>query len=312
MTEKTAAIIVSYLPEAEKLRALLLRLDRQVDKIFLVDNSPDGGQDIQRILSACTLVSSQVCLDSAGENRGLAAGLNTGIRAAIEAGYEYVLLSDQDSLPAEDMVQQLHVCRRQLDEEGDRVAAVGPRYSDLYTGYTYPFQVSSPSKTFHTHAHPSSEQLYLYTQSLITSGSLLPVAALLDIGLMREDFFIDFVDTEWCHRARAQGYVVVGSALAQMQQHMGDNVLRVWFLGWRNESAYSPLRIYYRVRNYCALLKLQHTDWRWKLRSGWYILGIVYANLTFNRAASPASYLVATLRGLWHGILGKMGAAATP
>ncbi len=66
-----------------------------------------------------------------------------------------------------------------------------------------------------------------------------------------------------------------------MFHRMGDDSLRVWFLGWRNESAYSPLRLYYRIRNYIALCKLGYIDWRWKLRSGWYTLGLIYTHVMF-------------------------------
>ncbi|EQD74077.1 hypothetical protein B1B_02878, partial [mine drainage metagenome] len=46
---------------------------------------------------------------------------------------------------------------------------------------------------------------------------------------MREDFFIDNVDIEWSHRARAAGFSLFGVGAAVMFHSMGDQALRVWY-----------------------------------------------------------------------------------
>lgn len=92
-----------------------------------------------------------------------------------------------------------------------------------------------------------------------------------------------------------------------MQQSMGEENLRVWFFGWRHESTYTPLRIYYRIRNYIALTKLDYITALWKVRSGWYWTGIVYAHVLFGPNGSRLACLRMATRGLLDGIRGRMG-----
>jgi rhamnosyltransferase len=90
-----------------------------------------------------------------------------------------------------------------------------------------------------------------------------------------------------------------------MFHSMGDHALRVWYFGWRWESAYSPVRVYYRIRNFVALCRLPTIRWRWKVRNGWYIVGVVYTQTVFGQLRI-ATLRMAT-RGLWDGLCGRMG-----
>lgn len=90
-----------------------------------------------------------------------------------------------------------------------------------------------------------------------------------------------------------------------MQHSLGEEALRVWYLGWRMESAYPPQRVYYRVRNYLRLCAIPGIKWRWKLRHGWYTLGVVYTQVVFGREARRV--LGAAARGISDGIRGRMG-----
>jgi rhamnosyltransferase len=239
------------------------------------------------------------------DNFGIATAINMGVREAIRINATYVLLSDQDSLPAEHMVANLLTTYDECRKLAFNVGAVGPTFTDMYTKITYPFQVQRPGRFFYGHEAPTSDKPHIDALTLITSGTLIPVSVLQDVGLMREDFFIDQVDIEWCHRARSKGYRLFGTGLATMYQRMGESNLRVWYLGWRYESAYSPLRIYYRIRNFVALCKLDYIDWRWKIRSCWYTTGVVYSHVFFGRCRIKSLKMASI--GLWHGITNKMG-----
>jgi len=59
---------------------------------------------------------------------------------------------------------------------------------------------------------------------VITSGSLLPLATYADIGPFREEFFIDFVDTDYCFRARKEVDKLAASIVKIAE---GDPI--VWF-----------------------------------------------------------------------------------
>ena len=277
------AVVVSYCPERSSFLALLRRLAPQVDELLIIDNSPGENDDVRTFLQAADINADQVALIRLQENLGLAAALNIGIREAMNRSADFVLLSDQDSLPAEDMVFNLRKAYDALVARNIPVGAVGPTYSDVHTRLTYPFQVQRPGRCFYGHAVPTDNNPHVEALTLITSGTLIPLHVLREVGLMREDFFIDQVDIEWCHRARWKGYPLFGTGWAQMHQRMGEKALRVWYGRWRNESAYSPLRLYYRIRNFVALWRTDFIEWRWKLRSSWYWSGIVYAHVFFGK-----------------------------
>ena len=102
------------------------------------------------------------------------------------------------------------------------------------------------------------------------------------------------------------GYRIFGTGWAGMYQRMGEAPLQVWYLRWRHESAYSPLRVYYRLRNFVALCKLDFIDLRWKVRNAWFCLGIVYAHTFFSNQQN-SKYFLSAVKGVWHGLTNRMG-----
>jgi rhamnosyltransferase len=86
---------------------------------------------------------------------------------------------------------------------------------------------------------------------------------------MREDLFIDFVDVEWCLRARSKGFVVLGVCAAGMTHSLGDT--HIYSVG-RMRHVHSPLRLYYQVRNALWLYRSPQIAFGWKLVSSWRLL----------------------------------------
>lgn len=300
---RVIAVVVAYLPDTQVMRALLVTLLAQTAAVIVVDNTPASDS---RVESLCISIGhDSLQLIRLGHNRGIACALNIGIDRALATGASHILLSDQDSAPAPDMVSQLLRAETELQQGGRRVGAVGPTYTDRHTGITFPFQVEVPGRVFYQHqradaTHPTVEAL-----TLITSGTLIPASVVREVGPMREDFFIDHVDIEWSYRTRAAGYALFGVASARMFQNLGEQALRVWYFGWRQESAYSPVRVYYRVRNFIALCRLPYIRGSWKARNGWYTLGVVYTQTIFGKQS--LSSLRMSIRGLWDGVRNRMG-----
>lgn len=297
------AVVVTYLPDVSLLHELLIALSSQVTWIWVVDNTPQADMCVEDMLSGIDVPNLR--LIRLGENLGIAKALNVGIEAALAAGASHLLLSDQDSLPQADMVAGLLRAERECSAHGNRVGAVGPTFTDAHTGITFPFQAQVPGKFFYGHLRASAVQPVVEALTLITSGKLIPAEVWRVVGPMREDFFIDYVDIEWSHRARAADFHLYGTVWARMMHRMGDAQLRVWYFGWRCESAYSPLRVYYRIRNFVALCKLGFIPARWKIRNGWYWTGFIYSQVIYGY--SRISSLHMAVRGLWDGLRGRMG-----
>lgn len=297
------ATVVTYLPEIRSLTTLIKILAPQVERVLIVDNTLKA--DL-RVESLCqTLDLEQVQLIRLNENFGIAKAFNVGIESAISGGATHVLLSDQDSQPAADMVAGLLHAERDLTMQGIRVGAIGPSFTNINSGELFPFLVESKGSLFFGRRSASVSEPHVEAYTLISSGTLIPVSALKEIGLMREDFFIDSVDTEWCYRARQKGFRLFGTGWATMLHRMGDSGLRVWYFGWFKANAYSPLRVYYQTRNLVRLHFLGYTGVRWRIRNVWSILGIFYFHVVCGKTRLQA--LRMALRGICDGLRGRMG-----
>ncbi|WP_439106865.1 glycosyltransferase family 2 protein [Congregibacter sp.] len=305
-----AAVIVSFKPIPEHFQLLLKALVSQVDLLCVVDNSPASNNTVVNVMTNCGLGYDQVRVVRMGRNVGIAMALNVGIEIGLSEGAEFLLLSDQDSLPANDMVEQLFRSLLGLISEGEKVAAVGPVFKEFNTDKVHPFQVQVPGHFFYDHGYASTESPLVDALTLITSGCLIPVAAIREVGFMRAEYFVDAVDLEWSHRARALGYRLVGVGWANMQHRMGEDTLRVWYLRWRNEVAYPPLRLYYRVRNLIALSREDYVGLGWKLRNSWNMAGVVYSHLVFGVQRLGSLKMICL--GFWHGLIGRMGPFPEP
>lgn len=304
---RVLAVVVAYRPEQQPLQRLLAALADQVDEILLVDNTPrDASAAVIAQSVAAVFGRAAIGTWSMGGNRGIAAAQNVGIRKALAEAFDYVLLSDQDSVPRPDMVAALVACCRARSKDGP-VGCVAPAYHDRSTGQDFAFQVMPRGALFYRSLPADRARPDVEIITTISSGSLIPRDSLEAVGEMREDFFIDHVDTEWCHRARAAGCRNYGTATARLDHSLGGEPFRVWYGRWRLHSEYPPLRLYYRFRNFVRMARLPHVPLRWTVRAAWYWAGNAYAHVLYARRRM--ANLRAIMAGLRDGALDRRGPA---
>ncbi len=253
MSEPTpvCAVIVTYHPD-EAFATRLAAIDRQVAHTVIVDN----GSPQETVGQLAALASTRVKLIANGENRGVAAALNQGLHEALARGFSWAVTFDQDSRPAEGMVAALL-------ERGLRgvsraapvaapVAVVGPAIVDEnIPDVSYRFLRAHPRLPLLPQRVGSgeSERGLENVTFVITSGALVNLAVFKLLGGYREDLFIDYVDTDYCLRAKRAGYRVAVSADATLFHHRGARrSVRRWGRIFR-PTFYSPTRYYYLARN---------------------------------------------------------------
>lgn len=248
------AVVVTHHPEALVLEGLLVITLQQAGHVVVVDNSEDGA-----CLDIPALSNPRVELIRQGRNGGLAQAQNVGIAWARQHAFEHVLLLDQDSAPGRDMVAVLMEALNRLSREG-LVAAVGPRFHDLREDRDAPFVKMG---------FPLNRKLWcegpgqvVACDFLISSGSLISLGVLNDVGSMDEDLFIDNVDLEWSFRARSRGYALYGVCAATMHHRLGDARRRLP-LGLGQVVVHGPVRLYYMMRNRLRLYRMPHTPRIW-------------------------------------------------
>lgn len=291
MNTDVCAIIVSYNPTLALLDNIAA-LAPQVAEIIVIDNgSREPSAEVLRQIggrSDCHLIFN-------GDNLGIAAALNIGIRQAVASGYSWVATFDQDSQACNGFVaEQLRAWRS--CPYRDQVALIAPRYHDPGTGI-----VSSYSKG-------NGEKLFSEITHAMTSGNLVRSEVFARVGLFDELFFMDCVDHEFCLRLHRYGYRLIEAHKALLQHALGSMTLRSLF--GRNCKIYnhSPLRRYYNARNRVVVyMRYAYYFPRWIVADLGNFCREIAGIILFEENA-PAK-LGAILKGVAHGLTGKMGKA---
>jgi rhamnosyltransferase len=302
MTEVAAnevcAVIVTYRPEPAKLLRLVDQVKLQVGAIAVIDNASAGTWQFPLRASLSMRGSTLLCQS---QNVGLAAAQNIGIDWARANGYRYVLLLDQDSEPCAGMVDTLVRALRTLACEHP-VAAVGPRFHDEREHCTAPFvRVGFP---FNRKQWCDASTMTISCDFLISSGSLIPLAVIDQVGPMDTGLFIDNVDMEWSFRARAQGFALHGVCAATMHHHLGDARWSLPF-GVTPVVVHGSVRLYYMMRNRLLLYRMAHTPGVWIAQDVPRVLAKLFL---FGFLIGPRMRnLRCMLRGLWDGLRGHRG-----
>lgn len=247
------AIVVTYNPQPAHLLSLLQKIKSQAHFVVVVDNA--SREQLEEPIRA--LGVSYLAL---GRNIGLAAGFNRGIAWAIAQQASHVILFDQDSLPTPSMLRQLLFAEQQILAMGLPLAALGPAYVDVKTHAMG--AVIGPERWFTLRKYKPDFAMLIEAGYLISSGQLIRLSVLQQIGLMREELFIDAVDIEWSLRARHQGLRSFVVTDAMMQHNLGDQSVQI---GQTAVALHGPLRHYYIIRNALLLCRMPHIPWRWKV-----------------------------------------------
>ncbi len=258
------AVVVTFNADPTLLEELLQKIAAQVERTVVVDNGSEISPSvtIKRIDS-----KSAIDLIELEENYGLGVAQNTGIRKAAEHGAQFVIIFDQDSDPSEDMVEKLLAAHGQKTDEGYQVAAVGPRFVDERNADLSAFV---KLRGLRLRKMPCREAHgIIEVDHLISSGSLISVSTIEQVGMMREDLFIDYVDIEWCLRAKLYGYVCFGVCNAQMKHSLGE---RPMAHHGSTHTNHSPMRQYYIFRNRVFLYKQGWIPFRWKVADGFRLM----------------------------------------
>jgi rhamnosyltransferase len=249
------AVAVTYNPDLELLARVLTSVASQVQGVAVVDNGSANAGEIQRIASGF-----QAQLIGNHQNLGIAAAQNQGLALARAGSFTHILLLDQDTVLAPGMVADLAGNLRILEAGPADVAAIGPAYYELNSQQqTRAYQANGLRLS---RISLKSEKRPVPSDSIIASGSLIPLAVLEKVGGFREDLFIDLVDVEWCFRARAAGYRSFLSPTARVDHRLGSGTVK---LGSRQIAVHMPVRNYYWVRNSLWLARQSYTPMAWRL-----------------------------------------------
>jgi rhamnosyltransferase len=301
---KTAAIIVLYVPNEASVLKLLKSLLGAVDSIFVVDNTPS---ELVKWVKPEWFLGQEfdVKLVGLGENLGIAKAHNIGIDLAIKAQCDHVILFDQDSEASPGMVDTLLDEEQRLLSQGVRVGSVGPAFIDEKTG-AYAAAIKQGFFFINRIAIKSGDSVPISVDFLISSGSLIRVTVLQEVGVMLEKLFIDWVDVEWALRATSMSqYKHFMLPKAVMLHNIGDDLLNV---GVRQINIHNNIRKYYIIRNACYLTANTKMKFKWRANTA---LKIPAYWLVYLISSKNKFVLIKLLfKAMADGLAGRLGKAA--
>ena len=249
MTQPTVSIIVlNYNSRDDTLDCLrsLKHLTHFQTQVIVVDNGSSDGS-----VEAVRSQFPEVEVIATGQNLGFAAGNNVGIQRALDSGADYVMLLNNDTIVAPDMVDIM------LDAMAadPAIGVAGPTiyyYTqpeviwsaggeiDWKRGLTYMIGIGDEDKGQFGMAPREVE--FVTGCALLVRRDVWEKAGLLD-----EKFFMYYEETEWCVRARRANFKIIQVPLAMMWHKISIEAREA-----------SPRVYYYMTRN--RLLFLRNTN----------------------------------------------------
>lgn len=291
------AIVVLYNPSVSTIIRQYKSLINQVSEIAYIDNGSKNIQHVTKSIKEHSVPKLPYIIIENNKNLGLGYAHNQGIKYAENKKYELLLILDHDSILKENFVNNLVKCHLELCRQF-KVGAVGPIYVNEETNEIYP--ITKYWGPFIKRLKPTVEPEE--ASCLISSGTLISLPVLAEVGGMNEDLFVDYIDIEWSYRARSKGYKLFAVPSAVMNHKIGDK--RISLFG-RKISMHSPLRRYYLTRNSIYMLRCPYISFGYKLRE--FTFNIVRI-ITFSIISSNRNiYLKYSIKGLFDGLKGRFG-----
>lgn len=221
---KVAAVVVVFGPD-DRFRKLLLSLVEQANKVWVIDNQPNYAFD-KYLKGQKPCHRNNITLIENKKNVGLAAAQNQGIKLALEDGVDWVLLLDQDSILDKDFVKNMLKAGHKYKNKKN-IGFLTPRHE---------FDDGSPSVPTYSQGlflrpkryHMDLDEIDDTILFGMASGSFIPRHTLEEVGLMREEFWIDYIDYEFSFRVRERGYRIIGVGGARLNHRLGvTNQLKI-------------------------------------------------------------------------------------
>lgn len=241
-----AAVVITYNPDS----GIALRLKaiaRECRTVYVVDNGSTAPA-LAGLRKAAKAAKAK--LVELGENTGIAHAQNVGLTLAFKHKAQAVILFDHDSTPRAGFAAAL----THTSAAYDQAAIIGSRIFDV----NLQAFVKHPCRGGLFFARQFCPENGILTDALmvIASGTLVTRNVFDLVGGMRADFFIDYVDWEYCLRAREKfGVPTVVCGTAVLEHARGERKPRRVLGVTLHPPGYSVMRYGYIFRNRARLIR---------------------------------------------------------
>ncbi len=242
------SVIVTFHPELLKVSQLLIACQSFGNKVIVVDNGSENVEAVQEVCSA----QERVSFISLGDNLGIATAQNIAISHLRDKEEdEIVIFFDQDSSIDSQYLAKVERQYNKLESVFGRQVILGPKFYNRVSKFEYPV-IKLNKMGLRRKLYPSDSLNPIEASCIISSGMTVRKSILDSVGGMEDSLFIDYVDTEWCLRARHLGNRIFVDPQLVMEHEIGSD--NIQFLRWRLP-VHSAQRRYFRIRNSFFLFK---------------------------------------------------------
>ncbi|MFB1097902.1 glycosyltransferase family 2 protein [Terribacillus sp. JSM ZJ617] len=219
-----AGIVVLYNPKSDMVIKNISTYLEYIDYLLVVDNSEESNA-----ASFSQLIEKEnIEYLSLGENKGIAFALNCGIKFALQKKADYLLTMDQDSYFKPEEIK---------------------KYINYIYGDFMELKKAALLSPKHTVPYLKNDEGIKEVKTVMTSGNIIDLHKISEIGLFKEDLFIDSVDHEYCYRIKNSGYRVYRNNNIALEHNLGELQERL-FLGKKLAvTNHNYIRRYYITRN---------------------------------------------------------------
>jgi len=229
------AVVVTYNCDVEELLKSIESYKNLVSEVIVCDNSTTN--KIRDYFTSCQI--DQIEYHSMEGNKGIAYALNYGFKIAVQKQADWVLTMDQDSTFKTNIDGYIDICNNQ---SWDKASVLSPIY--LY-------QDKSNEIVDHVKA------VHIIDKS-IQSGCAYRLSDFQVIGPFLEEFFIDYIDYEYCLRLRKFDRLLLSVPSVVLAHNRGTVIEKKCFF-YRIKIAESvSIRHYYQTRNFLKYFVLYH------------------------------------------------------
>jgi rhamnosyltransferase len=277
-SSNSAAVVVLFHPEGD----LVGRLEHIACQVAILIIVANDSLDDRRLVH---LDQKKIKYIKPSQNIGLGAALNLGLSFAIDNGYAWCLLMDQDTLIDKNLLTVLAKTWFACPSR-QHIGMLVPNYrSPNGCRVAYPTGV-----------------VWQNVKTAVTSGSLLSTTAIAKVGGMREDFFIEGIDIEFALRLHSYGLQIVASGQPLMTHGAGVAEERNFFGRTVIITHHPPSRYFLQYRNLIWIM------WRYKKQEPMWVSSALASMfkrlclvLLFER--KPISKVLAIIHGISSGII---------
>lgn len=171
--------------------------------IVVVDNC-SAGEDYEQLKNN---LPSTVILLKTDRNIGYAAGNNVGLKYAVDHGCDYLCILNNDTFIEEDF---LTPCINEIERDCE-IGFIGPTLVDYYTGLVQSTGGDifiAKGKVNRKNSGMILNEVPHYINCDYVGGACIVLKKKLldEIGYIPESYFLFYEETEWCCRAKKEGY----------------------------------------------------------------------------------------------------------